>query len=211
MSRYSHILFDHDGVLVNTEPLYYQATREVLEAGGAQLPLDEYLDIQAVGGNAWLRLADSHSDDEITALKAVRNDRYQELLSSEDIDIEGVEATLDVLTAKCTLAIVTTAKQTDFDLIHRDRTIVDRFSLILTNKDYTHSKPHPEPYLTALDRFGISAADALVVEDSERGLKAAIAAGIDCAAVHHDFTATQDFSAATYRVQTLSGLLELID
>ena len=97
------------------------------------------------------------------------------------------------------------------DLIHRQRSITRHFSLILTNQDYTHSKPHPEPYLTALRRFGIAAADALVVEDSERGLKAAVAAGIDCAAVYHDFTATQDFSAATYRLPTLSALLELIE
>ena len=59
---------------------------------------------------------------------------------------------------------------------------------VLTREDYELAKPHPEPYLTGLKRFGATPQETLVVEDSTRGLSSAVAAGIDCAIVHHDFT-----------------------
>ena len=211
MPRYSHILFDHDGVLVDTEPLYYKATLERLAACGCDLPLDEYLDIQAEGGNAWLRLTQAgYSDKDIQAQKMLRNARYQALITTADIDIEDVEVVLAQLRKSLTLAIVTTARQEDFDLIHRHRGIVQYMELVLNNKDYARAKPAPDPYLAALEYFGIDRREALVVEDSERGLRSAVAAGIDCAVVYHPFTEPQDFSQATYRIDTLAELEQLV-
>ena len=77
---------------------------------------------------------------------------------------------------------------------------------VLTREAYQRSKPRPDPYLAALARYGIGPSKALAVEDSQRGLRAAVAAGLDCAAVHHPFTASQDFSLATYRVASLAEL-----
>ena len=211
MTAYSHILFDHDGVLVNTEPLYFKATQAKLADLGVHVSLDDYLRIQAVGGNAWSAALERGVTPR--AVENKRNERnafYQQLLSSEDIDIAGVSEALAALAERYTLAIVTTAKQEDFDLIHAGRDLVRHFDVVLTNKDYRNSKPHPEPYLTALHRFGIDPSHALVVEDSARGLAAAVAAQIDCAVVYHPFTAPQDFSAATYRLRDLSELTQLL-
>jgi beta-phosphoglucomutase-like phosphatase (HAD superfamily) len=88
--------------------------------------------------------------------------------------------------------------------------IVKFIDFILVREDYVESKPHPEPYLTALRRFGAAPEEAHVVEDSNRGLRAAVAAGIDCAIVHNEFTNTQDFSQATYRIRTLGELREIV-
>ena len=179
---------------------------------GFDLPLDAYLSIQAVGGNAWTCLLDAgYTQEDVAAKRHERNKLYQHYLSTENIEIADVEAVLLRLKSRLTLAIVTTARQEDFDLIHAQRTITQHMQLILTNKDYARSKPHPDPYLAALDHFDIEPGRALVVEDSERGLKAAVAAGIDCAVVAHPFTAPQDFSAATYRLQNLTELLALLN
>ena len=69
----------------------------------------------------------------------------------------------------------------------------------------TWTKPHPEPYLTGLNRFGATKEEALVVEDSSRGLNSAVVAGIDCVVVDNDFTKAQDFSQARYRYRAPSG------
>jgi HAD superfamily hydrolase (TIGR01509 family) len=204
-------LFDHDGVLVDTEHLYYRATKETLASVAVELTLADYLAIQVIGGNAWTGMLESGYSEAAVAQKRVeRNELYQVYLRTEDIDIADVERVLSRLSARFGLAIVTTARQNDFDLIHAERNITAPFDLILTNKDYARSKPHPDPYLAALDHFNIGPRDALVVEDSERGLRSAVAAGIDCACVHHPFTAPQDFSQATYRIQNLAELLELL-
>jgi HAD superfamily hydrolase (TIGR01509 family) len=108
------------------------------------------------------------------------------------------------------MAIVTTAKRADFDLIHNKRQIRRFMDFVLVREDYEHAKPHPEPYLTGLQRFGATKEETLVVEDSTRGLTSAVAAGIDCAVVHNDFTREHDFSTATYRIATLIELKDII-
>ncbi|HLZ09401.1 MAG TPA: HAD-IA family hydrolase, partial [Chloroflexota bacterium] len=81
---------------------------------------------------------------------------------------------------------------------------------VLVREDYKLAKPHPEPYLTALRRFGATSEETLVVEDSSRGLNSAVAAGIDCVIVHNDFTKRHDFSQARYRIETLIELKDII-
>ena len=80
----------------------------------------------------------------------------------------------------------------------------------VVREDYKLTKPHPEPYLTGLKRFGATKEETLVVEDSSRGLNSAVAAGIDCAIVHNDFTKSHDFSLASYRIETLIELKDII-
>jgi beta-phosphoglucomutase-like phosphatase (HAD superfamily) len=82
---------------------------------------------------------------------------------------------------------------------------------VLTREDYVSSKPDPESYLLALSRFGASADECLVVEDSQRGLQAAIAAGIDCAVVYNAFTASHDFTGATHLLASIHDLPGIID
>jgi beta-phosphoglucomutase-like phosphatase (HAD superfamily) len=77
---------------------------------------------------------------------------------------------------------------------------------VLAREDYTRSKPDPEPYLAGLSRFGARAEECIVVEDSQRGLQAALAAGIDCAIVHNAFTAGHDFTGARYRLRSIEEL-----
>ena len=84
--------------------------------------------------------------------------------------------------------------------------VVRHMDFILKRSHYQNSKPDPEPYLLALSRFGIEPSNALVIEDSERGLRSAVAAGIHCAAVYHPFTANQDFTHARYRFGDLGEL-----
>ena len=210
-NRYTHILFDHDGVLVDTEPLYYRATRECLAQLGVDLALPEYLERMTTGANSWdLARRLGARENDIEYWHARRNVLYQDLLASEPIDIEGVEEALARLGKYLGLAIVTTALPGDFAIIHRNRNIVRHVDFVLTRDAYRRSKPHPDPYLTALERFGIGPDCALAVEDSERGLRAAVAAGIDCAVVHNAFTAGQDFSLASYRIEALGELVERI-
>jgi HAD superfamily hydrolase (TIGR01509 family) len=108
------------------------------------------------------------------------------------------------------MAIVTTAKRVDFEIIHEKRHVRQFMEFVLVREDYTLAKPHPEPYLTGLRRFGATKEETLVVEDSSRGLNSAVAAGIDCVIVYNDFTNGHDFSQASYRIETLNELKDLI-
>lgn len=206
-----YILWDHDGVLVDTEPLYYEATRDALARLGLDLPLEDYLADMGEGLSAWERATrEGVPEDVVLARREWRDHRYQELLVERDIEIPGVEKVLATLAQQYAMAIVTTAKRVDFELIHRNLSIVAYMDFVLTNGDYERSKPAPDPYLTALARFGASGDEAVVIEDSARGLRSAIAAGIDCVVVDNDFVRSQDFSGARARIRSLNKLPDLL-
>lgn len=193
-----YLLWDHDGVLVDTERWYFEATRIVLGRAGLELSEADYLRRMATGRGSWHLLQErGHSADEIAARRDERNELYQEFLRTRDIEIEHVGDVLASLAADYRMAIVTTARRADFDLIHADRDIVRHFAFTLTVEDYARSKPHPDPYQAALDRFGATADEAAAIEDSSRGLAAARAAGLPCVVISHPFTAAQDFTDAT--------------
>jgi len=202
-----YILFDNDGVLVETEHWYYMANKRALEEIGIDLSLDVYLDNMSQGISAWeLAKAAGIDPRAIDVSRAHRNQYYQDYLISEDIEISGVVETLNELAPNYRMAIITTSKRDDFELIHRNRSIVDYMDFVLTREDYGQSKPHPEPYLSGLNRFGALASEAIVVEDSARGLKAAVAAEIDCIVVKNEFTASHDFSSALLKIESLKEL-----
>lgn len=207
----SFILWDHDGVLVETEPWYYEATRQSILEFGVNLEKAIYLRLMADGRSAWeLALKVGVDELEIKQAKEKRDLAYQQFLDKEDIEIAGVDSVLATLGRSYQMAIVTTAKKKDFNLIHQKRRIVEYMTFVLANGDYARSKPAPDPYLEALNRFGARAEDAVVVEDSERGLRSAVAAGIDCIVVKNDFVRGQDLSAATFTIDSLNELPGLL-
>jgi HAD superfamily hydrolase (TIGR01509 family) len=199
-------------VLVDTEPLYFEATRDALAELGVALPYPEYLTDMAHGRTAWDRARAAGLDETVVAAgRDARNRRYQQLLCERTIEIPGVEDVLAALAPRYAMAIVTTAKRPDFELIHRGRTIVSYMEFVLVRGDYARAKPAPDPYLQALARFDAVAAEAVVVEDSERGLRSARAAGIDCVVVESAFVNGQDFAAATARIGSLAELPALLE
>jgi HAD superfamily hydrolase (TIGR01509 family) len=206
-----YILFDHDGVLVDTEHWYYKAGERALAGVGVVLDHDQYLLDMSEGAGTWAQAKAAGIDDHIiNRLREARNVYYQEYLRTETIEIDGVVEALAELSHHVRMAIVTTSKREDFELIHQGRHITQYMDFVLVRDDYTRAKPDPEPYLTALSRFEASEEEALVVEDSGRGLRSALAAGIDCAIVHNEFTKSHDFSQARYRIRTLAELKGIV-
>lgn len=206
-----YVLFDHDGVLVDTEAWYYKASERALADVGFTLDKEQYIRDMGQGLGAWAQARAAGLDEPtINRQREVRNEYYQEFLRTEAIEIEGVVEALAELSKHVRMAIVTTARGADFAIIHEQRQIRGFMDFVLVREDYELAKPHPEPYLTGLKRLGAAKEATLVVEDSARGLRSAVAAGIDCAIVHNDFTEGQDFSQASHRIETLIELKGII-
>lgn len=207
----TYLLFDFDGVLVDTEPWYFKAGERALADVGFTLDRDQYVQGMSQGLGTWAQARAAGIDEQTIGRQRVARDAYyREYLRTEPIEIEGAAQALAELSRHVRMAIVTTAKRADFEVIdegHRFRRLME---FVLVREDYGRAKPHPEPYLTGLTRSGVAAAEALVVEDSARGLSSAVSAGIDCAVVHSDFTRDHDFSRATYRIDSLSELQEIV-
>jgi beta-phosphoglucomutase-like phosphatase (HAD superfamily) len=105
-----YILFDHDGVLVDTESWYYKAGERALADVGLTLGKDQYLRDMSQGLGTWAQARAAGIDERtIGRQREVRNDYYQEYLRTEAIEIEGVVETLAELSKYVRMAIVTTA------------------------------------------------------------------------------------------------------
>jgi HAD superfamily hydrolase (TIGR01509 family) len=206
-----YVLFDHDGVLVDTEFWYYKAGERALADIGLTLDKDQYLRDMSQGLGTWAQAkAAGIAEQTISRQREVRNEYYREFLRTEAIEIEGVVETLAELSKYVRMAIVTTAKRVDFEIIHKKRQIRQFMDFVLVREDYKLAKPHPEPYLMGLKRFGAAKEETLVVEDSSRGLNSAVAAGIDCVIIFNEFTKVHDFSQASHRIETLIELKDII-
>lgn len=211
-SAKKYILWDNDGVLVDTEQWYFKATQRALEELGVNLDKETYLKRMAQGISSWnLASQAGIGPERIAAKQQQRNTYYEAYLTQETIELPDVERVLAELAAdKMKMAIVTTSRRQHFDLIHRNKNLLRFMDFVLTREDYTLSKPNPEPYLLGLSRFGARADECLVVEDSQRGLQAAIAAKIDCVVIHNAFTSTHDFTGATHLLNSIHDLPEIV-
>jgi len=192
------ILWDNDGVLVDTETVYFRACREILDEVGFELTEDLFREVSMRQGKSTIRLAESIglSSDELEALRLKRNDRYSELLQRGVRVMTGIEETLRDLRDDVRMGVVTSSRQDHFDIIHKQTGLLRYFDFVLTHADFEKAKPDPECYLRAIDRFEVDVDTALVVEDTERGLQAATDAGLRCVVIPNSLTKGMDFSCA---------------
>jgi Predicted phosphatase/phosphohexomutase len=120
----NYLLFDHDGVLVDTEFWYYRAGARTLAEVGVTLDKDQYLHDMNQGLGTWGRARAAGVDEQtVDRLRRLRDDYYQEYLRTEAIEIDGVVEALAELATHVRMAVVTTAKRADFELIHENRHI----------------------------------------------------------------------------------------
>jgi HAD superfamily hydrolase (TIGR01509 family) len=203
------IFWDNDGVLVDTEHLYFLATQHVLATVGIPLTQAQYIELFLVQGKgAWHLAAEKGvSPSAITQLRRERNALYSTLLCQEPLLMAGVREVLDALDGIYVMGIVTSSEPDHFALIHQQTGLLPYFQFVLTASDYMHSKPHPEPYLLAVERSGCRKEECLVIEDSERGLMAATEAGLRCIVVPSAFTRGSTFAGAYKVLESLTDLL----
>jgi len=206
-----YLLFDNDGVLVETEKWYYSANVKALFEIDIKLSFDVYMEIMARGGTAWeVAKAQGISQSIINQQRARRDVYYREFIDSEHIEIDGVLETLEVLKKEYKMGIVTTSRRVDFDLIHNQREIIKYMDFSLCVEEYPRSKPYADPYLAGMKKFNAKRDECIVIEDSQRGLSAAVNAEIECVVVKNEFTLTHDLSKASYKIDKILELPELL-
>jgi HAD superfamily hydrolase (TIGR01509 family) len=199
------LLFDFDGLVIDTEGPSYRAWAEVYDRHGHELPLETWsAAVGTIGGfdpEAHLATLGVALDEE--ALGA-RRQRDLDLCEVEELR-PGVAELLDEADRRgIPAAIVTSAS--DWWIEHHlvGRGLLDRFAAVIAaNGDRTRAKPLPTLYREALELLDVAAGEAVAFEDSPNGIAAAKAAGIYCVAVPNGVTGTLDLSAADRVVGSL--------
>jgi HAD superfamily hydrolase (TIGR01509 family) len=206
-SRIEAVAFDLDGLLVNTEELYQHVGTELLRRRGRSFEPDL---LDAMMGRPqkvslaimieWHGLADT-----IETLATETGEIFGSLLDTQLRTMPGAMELLDLLDAHGIARGVATSSGPDFahDVLGR-MGIRDRFAFVLTSADVTHGKPHPEIYQTAAQRLAVDPGAMLVLEDSQAGCYAAVAAGAVAVAVPGGHSRRHDFTGARFIAETLA-------
>ncbi len=185
------VFFDSDGVLVDTERMFYEATRDAFAAADVDLPPAVWARLYLAEGNKSPRIAAllGMPAGLINEMIRLRDDRFQDKLEEGPAALPGALEALARLKPHVRLFLVTGAARRHVDLAHRVSGCLPFFEDVVTQDDFDRPKPHPDAYLKALERADLDPAEAVAVEDSPRGARSAVAAGIRCLVVPTPLTA----------------------
>ncbi len=179
--QFDAILFDFDGVLIDSEPVHFESWRQVMTPFGVDLDWETYdSTLRGHSGDVLLdllcRLKSPALDRAaVSAIYPVKNDLFHDLFARTGEIVPEETRTLLGELREYKLAVVSSARgQHVYPNLERAG-ILGHFQTIVCREDVTNLKPHPEPYRTAAERLG--AQTALVVEDSDAGEESASAAG----------------------------------
>ena len=211
--KYKGIIFDLDGVICSTDHYHYLAWKALADRLGAYFDENINNRLRGVSRMASLEIVlerynGTLTEEEKLAAAEEKNNTYRELLKQmtpADLSDE-VKTTLDALRAKgLLLGIGSSSKNTRFILSRIG--LGDYFDKISDGTNITRSKPDPEVFLKAAEYLGLEPKDCLVVEDAKAGVQAALAAGMDAAAVGD----AAGSGLAEYSLKSFSELLDCVD
>jgi HAD superfamily hydrolase (TIGR01509 family) len=210
------VVFDLDGLMIDTEPIFEESARRLLARRERTL-LPHVL--QAMMGtparDALKLFAEAHGLCEtVEELRMESSRLFAEVLGEKAVPLmPGVLELLDRLERKGTpRAVATSSSRRYVERILMPHNLLHCFAFVLTCDDVTYGKPAPEIYEKAAARFGHAAAEMLVLEDSPNGLRAAKAAGARCIVVPHALIPLNDLAGADAVLPSLMApeLLDLL-
>jgi HAD superfamily hydrolase (TIGR01509 family) len=210
---FSAVVFDMDGTLLDTEPVFRDVAFEVCERLGFVMTHDVHIQTVGASGESTHRLMMTTYGETLPyelfaeQCKERMHERMEEAVPVKP----GVHELLAELQARQIPLAVATSSRSRHALGHLGRAgLVDRFATIVTRDDVANPKPHPEPYLLAATRLGVDPRTCLAVEDSHAGVRAAHAAGMQTIMVPDLLRPTDEIAALCAHVmESLHHLREI--
>lgn len=204
------LIFDFDGLMVDTESPAYESWQEIYREYGCDLPLTHWAAVLGGSGNefdpcVYLEQQAGCKLDS-AAVRARRGQRKLEL-SAEQPLLPGILDYLDTAKRLGLKVAVASSSSRKWVVGHLDRLQVSgRFDAIICADDVTHVKPDPEIYLKTLSVLKLDANQAIVFEDSPNGLHAAKRAGLFCIAIPNQLTGQLSLEHADLRLTSLADV-----
>ena len=201
------VAFDLDGLLVNTEILYFEVGDEILRRRGHRFGHELRAKMMGLPGRVAFGVMIEHHQltDSVDQLQAESTEIFAEILEARLELMPGAMALLDALEeAAIPKCIATSSGRAFLDKVLARLELAERFSFFLTSESITQGKPHPEIYQLAAANFVVRPAEMMVLEDSQNGCRAAVAAGAFAVAVPGDHSGQHDFSGAALVASSLA-------
>jgi len=203
------IVFDFDGLILDTELPHYNTVKDEFEEHGVELRLDDWLrNIGRADHPHWTEWLEDAlgAPIEREVVQARRYAKYHELVLRNEV-LPGVLDLLDQADERGIPAAVASSSPTDWVVPHLERLgLRSRLQAVRTLDDVERAKPWPDVFLAAVTALGALPQHAVAFEDSHNGSKAAKAAGMWCVVAPNELTRIQDFSHADLVVDSLADV-----
>jgi HAD superfamily hydrolase (TIGR01509 family) len=210
------VVFDLDGLMFDTEALFFRVSAEVLESRGKRFTpeiMRALIGRRAVDVAGWLKtLAGLEEPPEV--ILAEIKERFTAEVDTAVHPTPGLFALLDHLHRHGLAAAVATSSGRAYaDRLLTRHGLADRFAFVLASEDVTRGKPDPQIYRQAAERFAVRPDELLVLEDSPAGVEAGRGSGAVTVGVPHEHSPAEALRAADLIVPRLDdpALLALID
>jgi HAD superfamily hydrolase (TIGR01509 family) len=203
------LIFDFDGLILETEEPIYRSWKEVYEARGVALPFELW--VKTVGSSNQAFHPQLYLEERLGVPLSQhvldrRVARRVELVLAEPLR-PGVADLAKAARAAGMKVGVASSSSRAWVKGHLERLgIAELFDCLRARDDVEHVKPEPDLYLASLDCLGVAAAEAVAIEDSPNGVIAAKRAGLRCVAVPNRITAGLDLSQADLRLTSLAEM-----
>lgn len=196
------VLFDMDGVIVDTEPLHKQAYFLMFEKVGITVSQEKY---NAYTGQSTIEICKDlvqkfNLSIDATELVAHKRAFFKELFFAETNDLQLLEGVLDLIknyyNNGVTLVLASSASMVTINNVFTKFDLNKYFKGKISGADLKASKPHPEIFIKAAEIAEVDKKECIVIEDSTNGIKAAYDGGIYCVAYKSEHSKEQDYSLA---------------
>ena len=197
------VVFDMDGLLVDTETVIFRAMQHVAQGIGGELPFTTFqrmVGLQDAASNQILIEHFGEAFDLAAWTLAVRAHSHEQMAAGVALKA-GVQEIVDFLEeAGIPRAIATSSSLAAVQRNLTPHGLVARFQALVTKDVQTRGKPHPEPFLKAAEALGVAPGDCLALEDSHNGVRAAAAAGMMTIMVPDMLHPTEEMRTLTVRI-----------
>ncbi len=208
------VLFDMDGVLVDSEELTYVAAIEMLKERGADACKEDFLPFIGSGDVAYLGgAAGVHGLKYDRSMSDITYAKYEKLVQQHDIAYKNTVKTVNELKeAGYKLAVCTSSDLVKMNINLKAIGLHDKFDALINGRDIVKNKPAPDIYLKGAEMLGVSASECLVVEDAKNGILAAKAAGMHNVALTTTFSREELETTVSpeYICDDIYGIIKLI-
>jgi len=206
------LVFDFDGLILDTEVPDFEAWREIYDEYGCVLPRAEWCAVIGLGASATPFSPYDHLEQLLgrrldrNAVKARRRRRYTELIHAQRI-LAGVETLIADAHRQGLKIGVASSSDRAWVVGHLTRIgLIHHFAVVKTADDVLRTKPEPDLYLAATEALCVRPEEAVALEDSAHGVTAARRAGLYCVAVPNPMTNHMAFDHADLRLDSLAEM-----
>jgi len=199
------VIFDRDGVLLDSEYANLEATNLALQLQNVFFDEDDKKEVVAMHPDEYTQ----HFVDKYS----INSDKFKEDQYKFYLDIyektpfiPGMIELIKFLEGKYKLAITTSSNLETTKQFIKRAGIEEAFDKVITNEFYNRKKPFPDPYIVTAEKLEVKPSECVVIEDSEIGVMAAKKAGMICLAKPNEYTKEHDFSLADKVVTNISEI-----